>query len=173
MIGQSATAGQATIGTLLKVAIRLEATTERFYEGLAERFSHCPEVAAFWRTMAADEACHKSRLTEWARSMDSKRLSQPVDAKMLQMGEKLLDTSVEDLLDRTQNLDDAYEAAHELESSETNVIFRFFIKEFSQDPRVMAALRHDLDEHAERLMTEFPTAYTIKAARIGVLAARS
>ena len=172
MIGQSVETGQATIGTLLKVAVGLEDAARRFYEGLAERFSHCPEVAEFWRLMAADEICHKDRLTEWAASLDHTRLSQSVDAQMLLMAEKLLGTSVDDLLDQTSNLDDAYETAHDLESSETNVIFRFFIQEFAGDRRVTAALRHDLDEHVERLMTEFPAAYAIRAARIGVLAAR-
>ena len=56
MIGQSVDTGQATIEHLLNVAIQLEAAAGRFYEGLAERFSYCPEVAQFWRIMAAEEA---------------------------------------------------------------------------------------------------------------------
>jgi rubrerythrin len=158
---------------LLKVAIQLEAAAERFYEGVAERFSHCPEIVEFWRLMAADEACHKNRLIEWKASLNSGRLSQTADAKLLQMGEKLLGTSVEELLDEVRSLDDAYETAHDLESSEINAIFRFFIKEFAQDPWVIAALRQDLDEHAERLMTGFPAAYATQAARARILSLRS
>ena len=60
MIGQSVDTGQATIEHMLNVAIQLEAAAQRFYEGLAERFSHCPEVAEFWRAMAADEPATRS-----------------------------------------------------------------------------------------------------------------
>jgi rubrerythrin len=168
MIGQSADTGQATIEHLLNVAVQLEAAARRFYEGLAERFSHCPEVAAFWRVMAADEACHENRLTEWGASLSAERLSQPADARMLQMGRKLLGTSVDELLGDVRNLDDAYETAHDLESSEINAIFRFFIAEFSQDARIIAVLMQDLDEHAERLITGFPPRYATRAGRADV-----
>jgi rubrerythrin len=173
MAEQSVDTAQATIGTLLKVATQLEAAAERFYEGLAESFSHCPEVVEFWRLMAADEACHRDRLIEWKASLNSGRLAQTTDAKLLQMGEKLLRTSVEERLDAVRSLDDAYETAHDLESSEINAIFRFFIKEFAQEPWVIATLRHDLDEHAERLMTGFPAAYATQAARARILSLRS
>jgi hypothetical protein len=168
MIGQSIDAGPATVEKLLNVALRLEAAAGRFYEGLAEGFSHCPEVAGFWRVMAAEEACHENRLAEWRAAVSAERLSQPADVKMLRMGEKLLGTSVDELLGDIRNLDDAYETTHDLESCEINAIFRFFIKEFAQDPRVIAVLMEDLDVHAERLMTEFPARYATKTARAGV-----
>ena len=168
MIGPSVDTGQATIEHLLNVAIQLEAAAQRFYEGLAEKFSHCPEVAKFWRVMAVDEACHKNRLTRWEASMGTDRLSQPADARMLRMGRELLGTSVDELLGDVRNLDDAYEMALDLESSEVNTIFRFFIAEFSQDARVIAVLMQDLDEHAERLLTEFPPQYGTGAARVDV-----
>jgi hypothetical protein len=118
--------------------------------------------------MAADETCHENQLTEWRASMSAERLSQPVDARMLQMGRKMLGTSVDELLGDVRNLDDAYETAHDLESSEINAIFRFFIAEFPQDPRVIAVLMQDLDEHAERLMTEFPARYGKRVERASV-----
>lgn len=170
MVRQLVETEPATIERLLKVAFRLESAARQLYEGLAERFAWCSEVAQFWRAMAADEACHENRLTEWRAAMTAERLSQPVEAQMLRMGEKLLATSVAELLANVWNLDDAYETAHDLESSEINAIFRFFIKEFAQDPRIIAMLTQDLDVHAERLMTEFPAHYTTRAARAGVLA---
>jgi hypothetical protein len=168
MIGQSVNTGRVTLRTLLELAIRLEAAAEAFYEGLAERFAHCPEVAAFWRVMAGDEVCHGSRLMEWGASVSVERLSRAVDAKMLRMGEKLLGTSVAERLDDVRSLDDAYQTAHELESSEINAIFRFFITEFGRDPRIISILMQDLDQHAERLMTEFPAAFATQADRARV-----
>jgi rubrerythrin len=171
MIGPSVGAGQATVGKLLEVAMRLEAAAGGFYEGLAERFSHCPEVARFWRVMAAEEACHENRLAGWRAALSAERLSQSADGRLFQLGEDLLGTSVEELLSGVHNLDEAYETAHDLESSETNTIFRFFITEFSQDARIIDTLMRDLDEHVERLTSGFPFRYATRAARRGLIAA--
>ena len=170
MIGQSVGAGQATVEKLFDVAIRLEAAAGRFYEGLAERFAHCPEVTRFWRVMAAEEACHENRLVEWRAALSAERLSQSADGRLFQMGENLLATSVDELLGGVHNLDEAYETAHDLESSETNTIFRFFITEFSQDSRIIDTLMQDLDEHVERLTSGFPSPYATRAARRGLIA---
>jgi rubrerythrin len=172
MIGPSVDAGQATVEKLLNVGIRLEAAASCFYAELAERFAHCLEVAEFWRVMAADEACHEDRLIQWQRSSIIERLSQPVDGQMLQKAERLFGTGVDEMLDGVHNLDDAYEMAHDLESSEINTIFRFFIAEFSQDARVLGVLMQDLDEHAERLMAGFPSRYATRGARAAVEASR-
>ncbi|MCU0918269.1 MAG: hypothetical protein MUC88_27445 [Planctomycetes bacterium] len=82
--------------------------------------------------------------------------------------ESLLGTSVTELLREIRNLDDAYETAHDLESSEMNTIFRFFIAEFAHAACVRSVLMHDLDEHAERLMTGFPARHATRAARVEV-----
>jgi rubrerythrin len=171
MIGPSVDAGQATVKKLLEVAVRLGAAAGHFYEGLAERFSHCPEVARFWRVMAAEEACHENRLAEWRAALSVERLSQSADRRLFQMGENLLGTSVDELLDGVHNLDEAYETAHDQESSETNTIFRFFLTEFSRDARIMDTLMQDLDEHVERLTSGFPSRYATRAARRGLIAA--
>jgi rubrerythrin len=169
MVRQFVEAEPATIGGLLTVAVQLEAAARQFYEGLAERCAWCPEVAKFWQIMAADEACHENRLIEWRASLNEERLLQPVDPRMLETGRTLLATTVEELLVEIRNLDDAYETAHDLESSEINAIFGFFIRQFAREPRVAAMLMQELDEHAERLMTGFPARYATKAARRGML----
>jgi len=171
MVEQCLDTGQATIESLLNVAIQLEAAARRFYEGLAEKFAQWPEAAEFWQVMAADEACHENQLIQWGASVDAERRSQPVEARLLQMGRKMLGTSTDELLGDVRNLDDAYETAHDLESSEINAIFRFFITEFSPDPRILAMLTQEIEEHAERLMTGFPARYATRAARTGVQAA--
>jgi len=168
MMGQGVELGPATIASLLAVAIRLEAHAREFYEALAGQFENCPDAARFWRIMAADEACHENRLIEWGSSLCAERRSQPVDAAMLRTGGSLLGTSIADLLGEIRTLDDAYEMAHDLESSEINTIFRFFIAEFAHEACVRSVLMQDLDEHAERLMTGFPARYTTRAARAEV-----
>ncbi|MBN1506324.1 MAG: hypothetical protein JW955_05735, partial [Sedimentisphaerales bacterium] len=100
-------------------------------------------------------------------------LLEPTDARMLEAGRKLLVPSPEDHLRQVQNLDDAYEMAHDLESSETNTIFRFFITEFLPDKRIVTAILHHLSEHVERLMTGLPAPYTTREQRFLLNAMRS
>jgi len=165
--------GQATIGDLLAVGVQLEAAAQRFYEGLVEMFRHAPEVADFWRHFAADEMLHGKQLTELHASTSETRLSEPTDAMMLEAGRKLLVLSPEDRLREVRNLDDAYEIAHDLETSETNTIFRFFITEFSQDRCIITAMLRHLDGHVERLITGLPAHYATRAGRIELKAIRS
>ena len=162
--------GRATVGDLLAVAVQLEDAARHLYEGLDRMFSHFPDVAAFWRRFAVDEVFHAKRLIELRASTSLKRLSQAVDASMLEAGRKLLGVAVEDRLRNVHHLDDAYEMAHELENSETNAIFRFLITQFSQDKHVVASLMRDLDDHVERLMTGLPVPYATRAARRDVTA---
>jgi rubrerythrin len=168
MTTQLAGTERGTVAELFVVAVQLETAAQHFYEGLAEMFGHRPEVARFWRLFAADEVVHGKRLAELEASADARKLSQQADARLLGAGRKLLATPVADLLGRVQNLDDAYQIAHDLESSETNTIFRFLIGEFSQDKRVVANVMRDLDEHLERLMTGLPAPYATQAARAAI-----
>ena len=172
MIGQTTDLGQATIGDMLTVAIELEAGARRFYEGLAEMFAHIDEVAAFWRLFAADEAMHGSHLAKLRASLNVARLSEPANAEIMRAARKLLTPTAEEQLAEVRNLDDAYEIAHDLETSETNTIFRFMISEFSQDRRIVTALMRHLDEHVERLMTGLPARFATRAARAEVKAVR-
>jgi ferritin len=173
MATQLTDVGQATARDMFVVGVQLELAAQCLYEGLAEMFAHCPEVAAFWRLFAADEVLHAKRLAEFQVSVDARRLSQPTDARLLEAGRKLLATPVAELLSQVQNLDDGYQIAHDLESSETNTIFRFLIDEFSQDKRIVAALMRHLDEHVERLMTGLPSQYATRAVRAAVTPHRS
>jgi rubrerythrin len=173
MATQLADIGQATLADLLAVAIQLEAGAQRFYEGLARMFAHCPDVAEFWRRFAADETLHEKQLIDFRASMSVKRLSEPADAQLLEAGRKVLSVTLEERLSELQNLDDAWQMAHDLEVSETNTIFRFFMAEFSRDKRIVAAMMQHLDEHAERLMTGLPPQYATRAARAAVPAMRS
>jgi len=168
MATQAADVKQATIGDLLALGIQLEAGVERVYEEFAGMFEHCPEVAAFWRVLAGDEASHKNRLIEIGREMSKKRLSQPGDSRMLQEARKLLEVDLRERSAEVRNLDDAYELANDLESSETNTIFRFFLTELHRDVKVLSTLMRDLDEHVERLMTGFPAQYASRTQRLGI-----
>lgn len=155
----------STLERLFEVAIALERQAENLYSGFAERFAHCSEAAQFWRRYAADEVLHRTSLTRLRDSLPSDKLAKPVDMTLLLAAEKLLQVPAQEQVSGAANLDDAYELAHGLESSETNAIFRFLVTEFSHDRRLMAKLTEDLEQHVEALIARFPAAYMNRASR--------
>jgi len=173
MTMQATQTRETTFADLLASGIQLEAQTQHVYQEFANLFAHCPDVAAFWRALAAEEASHKNRLIQIRDGMSRERLARPGDVKMLQAAQRLLAVDLGERLAEVRDLDDAYELANDLESSETNTIFQFFLTELSQDMHVVSALMRDLDEHVERLMAEFPVAYATRTERLAVKALRS
>jgi rubrerythrin len=165
-------APQPTIEELLGVAMELEEHSRRFYDGLAERFAHVPEVAAFWRQFAAAEAGHKKALENLRASLHRLKVTKPVDPAMLAAGRKLLAVSAEQLLEPVTNLDEAYELANELEASETNRIFEFLIRELAGQPSVLEFMSTNLREHVERLWNAFPAPYRSREDRQRVTTGR-
>ena len=165
---QTARIENATLERLFEVAIALERQAEALYSGFAERFAHCYEAVLFWRRYAADEVVHRTCLERLRDSLPPDKLGKPADGALLAAGERLLEITPFQRVAGLANLDDAYELSHELESSETNVIFRFLVGEFSHDKRVIARLADDLERHVEALVTAFPTAYRSRASRQAV-----
>ncbi|MEN6335920.1 MAG: ferritin family protein [Phycisphaerales bacterium] len=164
---------QATVEDLLDLGIQLEAGLQRLYQEFAGMFGHCPEVAAFWRVLAVDEASHKNRLIQARSVLCGERLARAADAKTVREAQRLLDVEMRERPGEVRNLDDAYELANDLESSETNTIFRFFLSELHPDVSVASILMRDLDVHVERLMTGFPAEYATRTQRLAVKPTRS
>jgi hypothetical protein len=63
-------------------------------------------------------------------------------------------------LARAETLEDAYQLAHELESSEINTIFEFLLFTFADDPQATQFARDQLHEHVARLSAGFPELYS-------------
>lgn len=165
MAEQTARIESATLERMFEVAIALEKRAESLYSGFAERFAHCAQAARFWRRYAADEVMHRSYLTRLHNSLTPDKLAKPIEVTLIEAGEALLRIPVEECMAEIANLDDAHELSHELESSETNAIFRFLIAEFSDDRRIITHLMDDLERHVEALSAQFPAAYMDRARR--------
>ena len=69
------------VATLIELAITAEQATRDIYLGLADKFSHLPPVANFWRAMAEDESTHAEGLTKLRDSLMPEQLSAPADAQ--------------------------------------------------------------------------------------------
>lgn len=159
---------QATISELFGLAISAEKAAEKLYRGLEAKFAHFPEVAGFWGEYAVEEAGHTLWLERLRGRLDPEELSESADSHALENARAALQFSVEDALEEIKDLQDAYQMANELESSETNAVFEFLITHFSYDEETQAFLKAQLREHVTELMTGFPAHFESAAMQLSV-----
>lgn len=150
---------EATVAELFDLAIAAEKAAEALYRGLEAKFAHHQEVADFWGKYAAEEAGHAKWLERLRDTSGPGQLSALADPHILKDARKVLQFSVENRLREIKNLEDAYQLAHELESSETNAIFEFLITNFASDEETQSFLRSQLKEHIAMLTVGFPTQF--------------
>ena len=72
-----------------------------------------------------------------------------------------------DLTASINNLDEAYELAHELESSEVNAIFKFLTIEFVSNAEREQFIVSQIDQHQQKLI-DFSSDFGSKAWRKGI-----
>jgi rubrerythrin len=150
---------QVTVDQLFELAIALERAAEALYQGMATRFAHAPDVARFWQQYAAEESTHARGLAHIQAELSPEHLSETADAEMVEQARRRLKVSVGTQLNQVRNLEDAYQLANELESTETNAVFEFLIEHFSATQEAQSFVRAQLENHIGKLMTEFPEPY--------------
>jgi rubrerythrin len=159
-----------TVSKLFDYAIALERAAEILYKQLEKIFAHYPEVALFWKRYAGEENGHAEYLERTKAKVDANRLSQQADDTMLKKTLHCLAWASPKKLINIKTLDDAYQLAIELESSEINTIFEFMIMNFSTNE--LAKSKHfqaQLNAHITRLENDFPNSYKNRDARQNVL----
>lgn len=156
-----------TIKNLFEYAIELENAAERLYRRLGDMFADHADVAEFWNHYADEERGHALYLEQARDRMDVESLSMPANDDMLQRVRKCMDKASQIRLDRILNLEDAYQLATELESSETNAVFEFMLSNFSAEDleKNQEFLRSQLKDHIAKLTTDFPPEYKSRVAR--------
>jgi rubrerythrin len=147
---------KSTIAELIEMAIAAEKAAEELYQGLAAKFAHQEDAAAFWRRYAGEEAMHAAWLERLQESLTSEQSATPADPSILESANRALQVSVDRRLKEVENLEDAYQLVHDLENSETNAVFDFLITNFSEDKKTQTFLRSQLQDHIGKLTSEFP-----------------
>jgi rubrerythrin len=162
-------AKNATVAELIELAIEAEEAAERLYGEMARKFAPYEEVADFWKRYADVEASHAQWLRHIQGTVNPRRLTAPLDFQVLQDARKLQKT-IPQTLRAIDNLEDAYQLAHELESSEMNTIFEVLVTNFAEDDEAGRFLRAQLREHMATLISGFPADFRDPAARRAVKA---
>lgn len=139
---------EATMADLFDLLMKSEKQTERFYMGLVEMFLHEPTAAEVWWEMSADEAMHVWLLEKAREAVAAAgHLNAPIDDAIIAEARRLASFSPERLWARIQNLEDAYQAAHEVEGLEFDAILEPILLDiFPGDIRNRLA-RSQFDRH--------------------------
>ena len=163
---------QATNGELFNLAIAAEEAAEELYRGLEAKFAQHPDVAAFWRQYAAEEAAHAHWLARIRDALSPEQLAAPADSQILGEALKASGFSVGSALKGIENLEDAYQLVSEIENEEINAVFEFLIEGFSTIPEAQSFLRAQLRDHINRIMIEFPERFGDVVVRLAVRAVK-
>jgi rubrerythrin len=140
-------------------AIQAEKASENLYHGLEQKFTAEPEVAAFWRQFAEEEANHIKWLENLTGRLSESDLEKAVETQTQDLFYEVRLFSWENALDNIHNLADAFEAVNDLENGETNAVFRFLIDNFEVDKSIRDFLLAQLTTHISRLSTNLPPAF--------------
>jgi len=119
-------------------------------------FAHHPQATAFWQRYAIEEAGHAKMLKYLRDRLSPEQLALPAEASVLQKAHHTLELSIDSLLSKIKNLEDAYQLASELENSETNAVCEFLIDNFAADEKTQTFLRSQLRDHVGHLMADLP-----------------
>ncbi len=142
-----------TVADLFKLAITAEKIMQDYYEGLANKFSNLSKVSNFWQDMANDESHHGAALESMCKSLSDTVLFSEAEFAILQKCRAYLKrVSVKDMLSSVKTLDDAYELAHELESSEANIVFKFLTAKFIKPEKRMKITIAMIENHINKIM---------------------
>ena len=143
---------ELVLGKIFERAIETKKRVGQIYRQFARLFSHMPEVEDFWRKMNINQITHADWLKEIKESLTEEQiLSLPAVELVLKTH------SIKNLFDKHSkkgigNLHDAYEVAHEIESSEVNNLFKMLSREFISSEKKKKFILAQIEEHQRQIM---------------------
>ena len=143
--------GDVTIANLIDLAISWEMAARDLYATVSEAFPSQPSVAETWRQMAIDESAHAGVLQNVRASLPEGRLAQRLGATEAALIESMEHTLAQVRTATPRTLDEVYELAHILESSEVNAVFKLVISFHIGDGPAGTLVDAQLEEHLGKL----------------------
>lgn len=141
-----------TIESIFEQAIEIEYHAAVLYKRFSELFSHISEINAFWQELTEDEIHHANSLRDICNSLNRQQRLSPCDKEISETVAKIQRMLSEDLTSPIKNLDDAYELAHQLESSEVNALFKFLSIKFVPDEDREQFVVSEITQHHQKLL---------------------
>ena len=142
-----------TVANLFELAVATERIMQDYYQGLGKKFSNFSKVSNFWQDMASDENQHVTALKKMRDSLSDNLLLSEADPSVAQQSHAFLEKfPPKDTLNSVKTLDDAYEFAHDMESSEANAVFKFLTAKFIKPEKRMKIVIAMIENHIAKIM---------------------
>ena len=143
---------ELVLGKIFERAIETKKRVGQIYRQFARLFSHMPEVEDFWRKMNINQITHADWLKEIKESLTDEQILSLPEVELV-----LKTHSIKNLFDKHSkkgigNLHDAYEVAHEIESSEVNNLFKMLSREFISSEKKKKFILAQIEEHQRQIM---------------------
>jgi len=141
-----------TIGKIFDKAIKIEETAGRIYKRFAEFFSGFPKIASFWEEMNKDELNHAKWLLEIKEFLSEEQLLSRPNHELILKSENVLFLLKRNSAKEIHNLDEAYEVARKIESSEMNYLFMLLRDKFVSSGDQKDSIISEIDKHHKKIV---------------------
>jgi len=146
---------ELVLGKIFESAIETKRKVGQMYQQFAELFSHVPEVEDFWKKMNLNQITHADWLEETKESLSEEEILSLPEVELV-----LKTHSIKNLFDKHSDkeigtLHDAYEIAHEFESSEVNDLFRILSSQYISSEEKKKIILDAIDQHKQQIMDLF------------------
>ncbi len=149
----------------MELAINWETQARDLFSDFANLFIHEPKVYEFWIQLSTEESMHIGVLKDILNKI-------PPEKRLMEVGNEQWNsvTQVDELIKEASTkkvltLDDAYELAQQLETSEINALFKMLVIDYLPDEEGHKMIVSEIREHIEKLM-RFGKEYTQSHRRL-------
>jgi hypothetical protein len=143
---------ELVLGKIFEKAIETKKRVGQIYRQFARLFSHVPEVEDFWRKMNINQITHADWLKEIKESLSEEQILSLPQVELVLKTHAIKNLFDEHSKREIGNLHDAYEVAHEIESSEVNNLFKMLSSEFISSEKKKTFILAEIDEHRRQIM---------------------
>lgn len=149
---------EIVLGKIFERAIETKRKVGQMYLRFAELFSHVPEVEDFWKKMNLNQMAHADWLKEIKESLTEEQILSLPEVEMVLKTHSIRKLFDKHLNKEIDNLHDAYQVAHEIESSEVNDLFEILSSEFISSGEKKALILDAIEQYRKQIMS-FPSKF--------------
>jgi hypothetical protein len=143
---------ELVLGKIFEKAIETKKRVGQIYRQFARLFSHIPEVEDFWRRMNINQITHADWLKEIKDSLTEEQILSLPQVELVLKTHAIKNLFDEHSKREIGDLHDAYEVAHEIESSEVNNLLKMLSSEFISSEKKKNFILAEIDEHRRQIM---------------------
>ena len=149
---------EIVLGKIFERAIETKRKVGQMYLKFAELFSHVPEIEDFWKNMNLNQMAHADWLKEIKESLTEEQILSLPEVEMVLKTHSIRKLFDKHLNKEIDNLHDAYQVAHEIESSEVNDLFEILSSEFIPSGEKKSLILDSIDQYRKQIKS-FPSKF--------------